>query len=300
LWVEPARVDLAMIDKPGTVRERWLATRQREYGSDLTAQICLANEEAWQWLLARLVDLVTRVRPDYLKWDNNFWINCDRTDHGHGARDGAFAHMRGLYTVLTELRRRFPDLLIENVSGGGNILDFGLIGLTDVGWMDDRTSPSAHVRHNLEGLTLAFPPAYLLSFVIDADGEPLAGNDDLALVVRSRMPAALGITYRSDRIQDDTAAALAQQIRDYKTIRAIVSDASATLLSGQAPVESPGWDVIQETARDGANVLIFAFKSDADEGRVVVRPRALVGDATYDVRSLDAGPLGEATGDVLM
>ncbi len=27
----------------------------------------------------QLVALIDRVRPDYLKWDNNFWLNCDRS-----------------------------------------------------------------------------------------------------------------------------------------------------------------------------------------------------------------------------
>jgi hypothetical protein len=166
--------------------------------------------------------------------------------------------------------------------------------------MDDRTSPSTHVRHNLEGLTFAFPPAYLLSFVIDADGEPLAGNDDLALMVRSRMPGALGITYRTDLVQPDTGESLAIQIQDYKAIREIVAASSGTLLSAQAPVEEPGWDVLQEVTEDGGNAIVFAFKSDALDGRVLVRPRGLRGDATYDVRSLDNGPLGDARGDILM
>ena len=62
--------------------------------------------------------------------------------------------------------RASPTLLIENCSGGGNRLDLGLMRYTDVGWMDDRTSPSAHVRHNLQGLTTFLPPAYLLSYLI--------------------------------------------------------------------------------------------------------------------------------------
>ena len=96
------------------------------------------------------------------------------------------AHVQALYGILDELRQRYPDLLIENVSGGGARLDFGMMAYTDTAWMDDRTSPASHVRHNIEGLTFAFPPAYLLSFLIDADGEPIAGAADLPLLVRSR------------------------------------------------------------------------------------------------------------------
>lgn len=300
IWVEPARVALSTVNAAGAARDAWLATEGGTYGSARSAQICLAGEAARQWVLARLVELVTRVRPDYLKWDNNFWINCNRDGHGHGPDDGAFAHTKALYGILAELRQRFPDLAIENVSGGGNRLDFGMLAYTDVAWMDDRTAPSSHVRHNLEGLTFAFPPAYLLSFVIDGDGEPIAAGYDLPLFVRSRMPGTLGLTFRADRIDGDTGEELAAEIRHYKRLRDIIADANATLLSAQAPVAGGSWDVLQEATGDDTAVAIFAFKASDEDGRLRVRPRGLLPDAIYDVESLDSGAIGSAPGDVLM
>jgi hypothetical protein len=167
IWVEPERVNLATVGAPGA-DESWLATSGGNYGSDDAAQICLATAAGRQWVLDQLTALIDAVQPDYVKWDNNMWINCDRPGHGHGSTDGNFAHVTGLYQVLAALRQRYPDLLIENVSGGGNRLDFGMVRYSDVAWMDDRTAPSVHVRHNLEGLATAFPPAYLLSFVTSA------------------------------------------------------------------------------------------------------------------------------------
>lgn len=300
IWVEPARVALSTVEKPGLAREAWLATRNKDYGSQTNAQICLASEAAQQWVLAKLVELITTVRPDYLKWDNNFWLNCDRDGHGHGAADGAFAHTRGLYAILAELRRRFPDLLIENVSGGGNQLDFGMLAYTDTAWMDDKSGPSALVRHNLEGLTFAFPPAYLLSFLIDAEGEPIAAGDRFALYARSRMPGIFGLTYRSDRVDEETGAAIARHIEEYKRLRDVIADANGTLLSAQAPVEENGWDVMQDVGAGASSAIVFAFKATADDGRLLVRPRGLLAEATYDVQSLDAGALGSATGEALM
>ena len=300
LWIEPERVSLATVNKSGLAQEAWLATRGNDYGSGLNAQICLAGVGGRQWVLNRLVALVERVHPDYLKWDNNFWINCDRAGHGHGPADGNMAHVQALYEILDELRRRYPELLIENVSGGGARLDFGMLAFTDTAWMDDRTSPASHVRHNLEGLTFAFPPAYLLSFVIDDDGEPIAGAEDLPLLIRSRTPGILGLTYRTDLLDADTAELLKQQIAEYKTYRAIITQANATLLTAQAPVDSSNWDVIQEVTDDARTALLFGFKGDAQDGRLIVRPRGLLPDATYDVQSIDVGPLGASRGDLLM
>jgi alpha-galactosidase len=293
-------VSLATVDKSGLAREAWLATHGKEYGSALNAQICLAGAAGRKWVMDQLVALIDRVRPDYLKWDNNFWINCDRDGHGHSPDDGNMAHVQALYGILDELRRRYPDLLIENVSGGGARLDFGMMAFTDTAWMDDRTSPASHVRHNLEGLSFAFPPAYLLSFLIDADGEPIAGAEDLPLLMRSRGTGILGLTYRTDLMDDGTAELLKRQIAEYKTYRDIITQSNATLLSAQAPVDSSSWDVVQEVSDDARSALIFGFKGDAEDGRLIVRPRGLLPDAIYDVTSIDAGPLGELRGDLLM
>ncbi|HZP49107.1 MAG TPA: glycoside hydrolase family 36 protein [Vicinamibacterales bacterium] len=300
LWVEPARVALSTVDRPGLARQAWLATEGGDFGQPSNAQICLVHADAYAWVYGKLAALVDQVRPDYLKWDDNLWVNCDRTGHGHGPADGAFRHVQALYAMLTALRLRYPDLTIENVSGGGNRLDFGMLALTDTAWMDDRTSPADHVRHNLEGLTFAYPPAYLLSFLIDADGEPIPANDDLPFAIRSRMPGILGLTYRASEIDDATAGILRAEIARYKGIRATIADANATLLSAQAPVDADAWDVLQEIGADRRSAVIFAFKGNASDGRIVVRPRSLEADATYDVESFDAGPLGSARGEALM
>ena len=300
LWVEPERVALATVGQPGLAREAWLATRDGDYGDARNAQICLTRPDAHQWVLDRLTALLDRVRPDYLKWDNNFWINCDRAGHNHGPYDGNLTHVQALYQILGAVRQRYPDLLIENVSGGGSRLDFGMLAYTDTAWMDDRTAPASLVRHNLEGLSLAFPPAYLLSFLIDADGEPIAGADDLPLLTRSRMPGVMGLTYRTDQLMDDTGEQVAVQIRQYKALRATIATANASLLSEQAPVDDTRWDVLQEVADDAQTAIVFAFKGNQDDGRLIVRPVGLLADATYDVFSLDTGPLGAATGSRLM
>ena len=110
LWVEPERVNLSLVGAPG-VEETWLATEGGQYGSDHAGQICLASAAARQWLMDRLTTLIDDVQPDYLKWDNNMFVNCDREGHGHGATDGNFAHTGGLYDMLSQLRARYPDLL---------------------------------------------------------------------------------------------------------------------------------------------------------------------------------------------
>jgi alpha-galactosidase len=300
LWVEPERVNTSLVGAPG-VDESWLATEHGQYGAEHTGQICLANATARQWLMDQLTTLIDEVQPDYLKWDNNMFVNCDRGGHGHGATDGNFAHTGALYDMLSQLRERYPDLLIENVSGGGNRLDVGMLRYTDVAWMDDRTAPSVHVRHNLQGLSAVFPPAYLLSFVIDQDTEPLHDAPDLSLYFRSRMGGALGLCFRSDSFSLGEEASMAHEIAIYKAIRATVSVAAGSLLTKQATSrDGPSWDVLQESTAAHDQVVLSAVQSDGGVQKMTIRPTGLQPGTTYQVQSVDTGILGTATGSALM
>lgn len=300
LWVEPERVNLSLVGEYG-LEESWLVKDGGDYGSDHAAQICLSQSAARRWILSWLEPLIDEVQPDYLKWDNNMWVNCDRSGHDHGASDGNFAQVNGLYDVLKTLREQYPSLLIENVSGGGNRLDLGMLRYTDAAWMDDRTAPSVHVRRNIEGLSAAFPPAYLLSFVTNHDTEPLHDAPDLPLYVRSRMSGILGLCFRSADLSEADVSMLQREIDIYKSTRDTLSVAAGSLLTRQAqPENGPPWDVLQATAAGSLQALIWAYQSDDGVERITVKPVDLDRTMTYEVVSVDSGPLGEATGMALM
>jgi alpha-galactosidase len=307
LWVEPERTSLANVGLPGLAQEAWLATNNGSYdpttpaGQQVAALICLRDPDAQAWLLGQLTTLLDQVQPDYLKWDNNFWINCDRAGHGHGPTDGNHAHVEGLYSILSALRSRYPAMLIENVSGGGNRIDFGMLRYTDTAWMDDNSRPAEHVRHNLEGLTTFFPPGYLLSFVEDKAPEPLVNPPDLPLFTRSRMPGILGLTYLAARLTETAMAALSDEIGVYKTLRGTVSTASGMLLTPQTlPANGPGWDALEELDAVSGNVIIFAFQNDPGAASVTVLPVGLQASAAYNVFTADGTSIGGANGSDLL
>lgn len=299
IWVEPERINLDVLDEEG-VDSGWLATDSGRQVTERTGQVCLAGEAGRRWVWERLTSFIDQVHPDYLKWDNNAWLNCNAEGHGHGISDGNYAHVNALYGILKDLRERYPDLLIENVSGGGNRLDFGMLRYTDTGWMDDRSGPSAHVRHNLQGLSAAFPPAYLFSFVTTQDeGERLTSYQDLALYFRSRMMGVLGMSFSLAGLSTDDA--MAREIQTYKELRGILNDSAGTVLTEQAQMDGgPPWDVYQATTGDGSSALVFAFQAATDSGNASVKPTALIDGATYTVDSVDFGALGAASAADLM
>ncbi len=307
LWVEPERVDLRSVGAPGMAQEAWLARQDGFYEPGVpdeaarTGQLDLGNPEARAWLLEKLTTLVQDTGADYLKWDNNLWVENTRAVEGRGPRDGNFAHVTGLYQVLEQLRARFPSLLIENCAGGGNRLDLGLLRYTDAGWMDDRTSPSRHVRHNLQGLTTFLPPAYLLSYLISHPDEPMHLAPDMKLYARSRMAGVFGLSFPTGELSEGDRHAVLEEVEIWKAHRDILRRSSAVRLTGQAAgPAAPPWDAIALVTPGRDEALVFAFQNDAGTERAAVRLRGLDPAATYRIHSVRVGDMGQATGAVLM
>ena len=209
--------------------------------------------------------------------------------------------MSALEQVLATLRARYPDLLIENCSGGGNRLEPSMLAFSDTAWMDDRSQPASHVRHNLEGLSALMPPSTLLSFVFGNEWAGDGGRGDLALAFRSRMPGILGTTWRSDELDDESRRGIRREIGTYKALRDGLSDRTARLLSPQVNDEpSGGWDVLQQTSASSGRSLIFAFENPGAADTATIHPQALEPETLYEVVSVDAGSLGRASGEELM
>jgi alpha-galactosidase len=298
IWVEPERVDTSTINRSGLARERFLATSGGRYNAGVrnesasAAQVCLGDEEAKQWVLGQLTRFLDDVAPDYLKWDNNYWINCDRSGHGHGEADGNLAHVKGLYGILAALRARYPDLSIEDCASGGNRLDLGMLQYTDAGWMDDVSAPSTHVRHNLEALLAVFPPAYLLSFVMDDPDEPVH-RADLESIVRSRAPGVLGFSLRPEEFSEAELLTMRREIFDYKRRRDILREGLPILLAPQVPAGgSLETDAVQIVSGVTGDAAIYAFAGSGRSLDRTIWPLSLDPDALY----LTPGRRGMALG----
>ena len=307
LWVEPERVDLRYVDEPGGPREAWLQLEDGRYESGVAnedarnALLDLGHPDARAWVLEKLSALIHESGADYLKWDNNAWVTNTRPLPGAGIRDGNFRHVAGLYELLAALRERFPRLLIENCSGGGNRIDLGLMRYTDVAWMDDRTSPSAHVRHNFQGLSTFFPPAYLLSYLLHDSNEPMHDAADFALYARSRMPGVFGMSFPPDSLDERDMDRLREATDRWKDLRRVQASASAVAVSPQVlgPDSGP-WDATLLVSPAADSGVLYVFQNDGDVPGVRLRLRALERTFDYLVASDREGELGVFSGAALM
>jgi alpha-galactosidase len=216
------------------------------------------------------------------------------------AAGGNFAHVKGLYAVLAALRERFPELTIENCAGGGSRLDPGLLQYTDSAWMDDVTTPSARVRHNFEGLATIFPPAYLLSFVMNGEFETIHESAGRSLEFASRMPGMLGLTWRGSEFDDDEFEDIGREITVAKAVRAAVPGAAAFMLTEQVRDDgAPEGDAIQLYSPPTGISAVFVYATDSLD-MVTIRLKGLDPEMRYVIMSMRGDELAESSGAGLM
>lgn len=141
LWFEPERV------APGTwlhdERPQWLlSVKPESIRADLPERdrgklkryklLDLGNAEARQWLTDHFTEVIRREGIDFYRQDFNiepiqFWWDHDAPD-----REGIteIRYVEGYLAFWTELRRRFPDMLIDSCASGGRRNDLETMRLS--------------------------------------------------------------------------------------------------------------------------------------------------------------------------
>ena len=124
--------------------------------NQLVLDLCNPNVLAYiKNELTRVIDLAGL---DYIKWDMNRHI----TDmySMHIPNQGMFFHqyILGLYDILNYIRNRYPNILIETCSSGGNRFDLGMLSYGAQVWSSDNTDPIERLKIQ-EGLSYLYPPS---------------------------------------------------------------------------------------------------------------------------------------------
>ena len=117
IWVDPGNVDATRVES-GEIPSDWLVMIDGKAIGTVhpslspTKQLCLGDPKVVAWIKKNLTEIIEKWGLDWIKWDPSATVSyeCDRTDHGHGRTDGAYAAYRGRQEIMRYLLERFPNL----------------------------------------------------------------------------------------------------------------------------------------------------------------------------------------------
>lgn len=258
--------------------------------------LCMGNPETRQWAMRVIDRLVNEYHARWIKLDFNVspGFGCNDPSHGHGEGDGLYWHYRGYETLLKEVRKKYPEVVLENCSGGGMRNDLGILTLTDYAYMSDHDYADNHFQC-LWGATSFLHPALCYQFmqsecISDHNGifNPITEDitpAKLDYYIRAALLSTCGFSYRFQNWKPEWKERLKEYIAFFKHIsKDYILDGDMYRLTGQALRGGKGdrWQAYQYRAQYGWN-YVFLFRLPGAEDERVLRFQALEPDTEYDI-----------------
>lgn len=101
----------------------------------------LCNPEVRKYVIEEMTRVFSSGEIRYVKWDMNRNFSDIYSPYLPAAKQGETAHryVLGLYHIMDELTTRFPEILFEGCSSGGNRFDLGILSYFPQIWASDNT-----------------------------------------------------------------------------------------------------------------------------------------------------------------
>ena len=158
IWVEPE-----MFNRHSKLYEQhpeWSIAIPGAHQSEGRKQriLDLANPEVVKYITEKMTEVFSSAKIDYVKWDMNRIFSDVYSQYLPAERQGETAHryICGLYAMMEELTRRFPEILFEGCASGGNRFDLGILSYFPQIWASDNTDALSRT-YIQEGYSYGYP-----------------------------------------------------------------------------------------------------------------------------------------------
>ena len=293
VWIEPEMVnpdsDLYRAHADWIIhfpqRERTLGRNQ--------SMLNIGRADVQDYLIGVFDRLLSENAIDFIKWDMNRNVSEPGwPTHDRDQREIWVRYVDGLYRVWGELRRRHPDVIWENCSGGGGRVDLGMMAITEQSWTSDNTLPPARLDIQ-EGYSQLFPANTMAAWVTDEHKDAFS----LDLRFHVSMAGALGVGGNLLNWTDAELETARRHVATYKQIRPLVAGGDLYRLC--SPRES-AFSALMYVAKDKSEAVLFAYRllPSRPLRNPLIRLAGLDPHARYSVEGDDRVLSGKAWAEV--
>ncbi|MCJ7737542.1 MAG: alpha-galactosidase, partial [Anaerolineae bacterium] len=153
-WIEAASEESTIIQQ----HPDWLLQRD---GHRLNNMLDLTNPEVAAWVEQEIVRIIEEHDLDLFRLDYNAAPGEGGYTRRHGYDENTiWRHYEAMYPIWKRVRERFPNLILENCSGGGGRTDLGMLEHMHYTWFSDYVLAPRTIRMQ-NGMMLALAPEVL-------------------------------------------------------------------------------------------------------------------------------------------
>jgi alpha-galactosidase len=253
------------------------------------------------WARAVVDRLVRQDKIDWLKLDYNADVGEAFDPPGTG-RTGTvlYDHLKNYQAWLQQIRKNYPNLILENCSSGGLRSDLAMLAHTHLSFVSDVQEARSSVQLAY-GCTLEFAPETCFQWMRGDEKDSSVNLKNPPgwwdFLFRTHMNGPFGITSRVLEWSPELRARAADNLALYKRVRSIIPGSDVYHLtpppaSGEDPT---GWMALQYASPDRRRSLVMAYRLGKSDTRANFRLRGLNPEYRYSVTE-DGRPRGMMSG----
>src|SRR5262249_14097521 len=257
LWFEPERAwkgSLLWNDHPD-----WLI---RDGQTDW-ALVDFGNPRVQRWAIELLSSAIERYGLEWIKWD----FNRDPAPVWKGDTAREVAHVRGVYKVMEEVRRRHPEVWLEMCAGGGNRIDSEMIRRADSYWLSDQTTLTDGQRYQSASAAMVLPARYRYTAMAQGSVEgalPEPGSEFPEESWLTAMSGTLGIMEPFAEWSASVREQAARQVVRFKKIRHLL-DGDVRVFRDDPTVPNRGWEAWEFSDPASGQAALFSFRQESSD-----------------------------------
>jgi alpha-galactosidase len=183
----------------------------------------LANPAVQDFVIDKMTEVFSSADISYVKWDCNRVFSDVYSPYLPPERQGETAHryMLGLYRIMRELTGRFPDILFEGCSAGGNRFDLGILSFFPQIWASDNTDAMSRAEIQ-EGYSYGYPQSCVGAHVSSSPNHQTLRDTPLDTRLNVAAFGLLGYEYDLRDIPAGKRKKLREQVETYKQWRDVL------------------------------------------------------------------------------
>ncbi len=256
----------------------------------------LSRKDVCEYIIKSLSDVLNSAPISYVKWD----YNRNFSEMGSAAltpecqQEQAHRYILGLYNILEELNKRFPDVLFEGCSGGGGRFDPGMLYYMPQIWCSDDTDAVERIFIQY-GTSIVYPAVTISAHVSACPNHQVGRTTPFKMRGDVAMSGQFGYEMDLSALSDEDLVSAKEQVAFYKKYRNVVQYGDMYRLV--SPYENDGEFAAWQFIKDKTAILYtFNIKGIPSAALRRVKMQGLLPDAVYR----EEGTGREYNGEFLM
>lgn len=255
IWMEPEMIspDSELYRKHPdwafAVPERTATLSRNQYVLDLS------RKEVRDYVYECVHNVISSANIEYVKWDMNRQLTDIGSVEFTGDRQGELAHryVLGVYELQERLVNDFPDLLLENCSGGGARFDPGMLYYSPQIWCSDDTDAIERLSIQ-EGTELIYPLSTMGAHVSDCPNHTVGRTTPFMTRAHVALAGTFGYELDITKISDEERMVISEQVALYHKYNDLVREGDYYRIASYR--ENGLYDCWMVVAKDKSEALV--------------------------------------------